>query len=83
MATEEHGGGKQMLRFRVWPKWTRFTLLPLILFAGISLASASDGAWLVSVVCAALSILIVTRTLFESAAAYGVVSGGLRKLGAS
>jgi GT2 family glycosyltransferase len=83
MAVEEHGAGRQMLRFRVWPKWSRFALLPVIGFAAISIAAAADGAWLASAICVVVAVLIVVRTLFESGAACGAVCGQLRQLGAS
>ncbi|MGD8937167.1 MAG: glycosyltransferase [Thiogranum sp.] len=83
MAIEEHGAGRQLMRFRVWPEWNRFALLPAILFSGISIASALDGAWPVSAISAAALVLILARTLFECGAAYGALSGGLGKLGAS
>jgi GT2 family glycosyltransferase len=83
MATEEHGAGRQMVRFRIWPKWSRFAVLPFILFAAISIASSLDGAWAVSVLSAIPVLLILARTLSETGSAIGDVSGALRKLGAS
>lgn len=83
MATEEHGGGRQMRRFRVWPKWSRFALLPLIVLAGIAAASAADGAWPVSALTAILALLILVRALLETGGAVGALSGALQKLGAS
>ncbi|UCE76105.1 MAG: glycosyltransferase [Gammaproteobacteria bacterium] len=80
MATEEHGGGRQMMRFRVWPKWSRFALLPAVLFAGISIFSAADDAWLVSTLCAVVFVLIVARALLESGAAIGALCDHLQKL---
>ena len=80
MATEEHGGGRQMMRFRVSPKWSRFAVLPAVLFAGISIVSAADGAWLVSTLCAVVFVLIVARTLLESGAAIGALCDRLQKL---
>ena len=81
MATEEHGGGRQMVRFRLWPKWSWFAVLPAILFTGIAIGSATDGAWLVSALSAVPVLLILTRTLSETGTAIGDVSGVLRKLG--
>jgi hypothetical protein len=83
MATEEHGGGREMVRFRVWPKWSWFVVLPAILFAGISIGSATDGAWLVSALSAILVVLILARALSETGTVIGRVSAVLRKLGAS
>jgi hypothetical protein len=83
MATEEHGGGRQMMRFRLWPKWSRFALLPVFVLAGIATASAADGAWLASALTAVPALLIVLRALLETGGAVAALSGALRKLGAS
>ena len=68
MAIEEHGGGRQLARFRLWPVWS-----PLVVVAPILLALAV-AAWVAdeAVVAAALLVgaaLVTARTLQEGAAA--------------
>jgi hypothetical protein len=44
MAVEEHGGAKQMVRFRIWPRVERVTALCAALLALLALAAFRDGA---------------------------------------
>jgi GT2 family glycosyltransferase len=82
MATEEHGGGKQMLRFRLWPRWNGFAILTAVLFAAVSIGSAADGAWMATAPAAVCALLILARTVYESGTALGALSEFLRKPGA-
>jgi glycosyltransferase involved in cell wall biosynthesis len=74
MGTEEHGAGRQMMRFRVWPKWSLGSVLLVVLFIVISTGSALDGAWLPSVASALLGLSIIVRGVFETGTAIGAVS---------
>jgi len=77
VGTEEHGAGSQMMRFRMRPGWSSFSLLLVVLFAFISTGSAMDGAWLPSMVSAFLAIAIVVRGVFETGFAIGAASSPL------
>jgi hypothetical protein len=68
-ATEEHGAGRQLTRFALWPrfrvKWAFVTLAFVILF----LLAASSQAW---IACALLGVIVlglVGRALYECAGA--------------
>ncbi|MEJ2140564.1 MAG: glycosyltransferase family 2 protein, partial [Gammaproteobacteria bacterium] len=74
MGIEEHGAGRQMMRFRVWPKWSLSSVLLVVLFIVISTGSALDGAWLPSVASALLGSAIIVRGVFETGTAIGAVS---------
>jgi hypothetical protein len=60
MAVEEHGSGKQLLRFRSWPKLRMLGLGVALTLTLVACAAKLDGAWLVSVVLgiAAAGVLI-------------------------
>jgi len=81
MTTEEHGAGKQMVRFRVSPKWSTLALVPAMLFTLISLGAAGDDAYPVSVLSAVCAIIVVMRALADSGFAAGSVSEALGQLG--
>ena len=67
MAIEEHGAGKQLVRFRSWPVWSLGGLLLLLLFALLSTGAALDGAWVASLILGAVALLLALRMLEECA----------------
>jgi hypothetical protein len=77
LAPEEHGGGRQLLRFRVYPwvppAWV--TLAALSLVAG--LGAAAGGALLVAAPLGLAAALVAARAWFDSGQAIGVVRGVL------
>lgn len=83
MATEDHGSSRQMVRFRISPKWCRTALMLAALFAVISLGAAGDGAYTVSVLSAVFSVAIIARVSADSGFAAGSVSDALQQLGQS
>jgi hypothetical protein len=79
MTTEEHGAGRQMVRYKAWPKWSVSAVLLIVLFGAISTGSAIDGVWPVSAVSSVLGLLTLARGLFETGIALGAVSIVLRQ----
>lgn len=79
MATEEHGRGRQLLRFRVWPICSRIVLLVIVVFLGLAGFAARDGAWLVAVVLGAGALLLAFRALAEWAGAVMAIRRALRR----
>jgi GT2 family glycosyltransferase len=73
MTTEEHGGGKQLFRFCLWPKWPRPGLAVIGAFILLAVGAAFDHQWLVAILFAEVALLLAVRALREVAAAMGVV----------
>ncbi len=67
MAIEEHGGGKQLVRFRSWPVWSFGGLMLLLLFALLSAGAALDGAWAAFVILGGVALLLAL-SIFEGCA---------------
>jgi len=67
MAIEEHGAGKQLVRFRSWPVCSSGGLMLLFLFALLSSGAALDRAWVASVLLGGVAILLTLR-MFEECA---------------
>ncbi len=69
LTVEEHGDGKQMVRTRMRPRfaWKSLWLFPL--FLGLSIASVTDGAWIVCAVLSLITAVLVVRPLKEAAIA--------------
>jgi hypothetical protein len=69
---EEHGGGRQMVRARLWPRWSRLvvTLLGMLLLAAAD--AAYDGRWVAAALLAASGVLLAARAIRESGVAIAV-----------
>jgi hypothetical protein len=81
MAVEEHGAGRQLLRFRFWPRLWRFGILLAILLGLLAVAAAQDGAWAGVAALGACALLLTSRILVESASAVAVLRAAVRRVG--
>jgi hypothetical protein len=79
LAVEEHDGGRQIVRFRVWPRCSPPGLGAILLGAAGSAAAALDQAWAASIPLGAVTALLAGRTLLECAAATGAILGVLKR----
>jgi O-antigen biosynthesis protein len=68
MVIEEHGAGRQLVKFRIWPRWLPGGGIVILLFASLSAGAALDQAWLASVILGVVATLTALRTLQEYAA---------------
>jgi GT2 family glycosyltransferase len=68
MAIEEHGAGRQLVRFRVWPRMWGGTALVAAL-ALLAAGAAHDGAWAACCLLGGLAALVVGRAAHECSVA--------------
>ena len=80
MAIEEHGAGKQMLRFRFWPRCSTVGGAVALTLACCSIAGALGRAWTACIILGALALLLGGAILHECAIATAALLRGLRKL---
>lgn len=80
MATEEHGAGKQMVHFRVWPKWSAFALVPVLPLLLISFGAGEDGAYMVSALSAVCAIVVIAGALLDTGFAKGALCNALGQM---
>src|SRR6266571_3747681 len=73
LAVEEHAPGKQLLRFKLSQTYSRLALALCVVFAVMSAAALSYGAWAQSIISGLGAILIVARTLTDSASSTGTM----------
>jgi hypothetical protein len=73
MAVEEHGGGKQLVRFRAWPRCYPVGIALTLLFAGLSAAAAFSEAWITCAVLNFVAFLFMIRIYRECASAMSAV----------
>jgi hypothetical protein len=69
MAIEEHGGGKQLVRFRTWPRCSSAGVVVIALFALLSGGAALDRAWVASAILGAVAATLALRMLWECSVA--------------
>ncbi len=68
--SEEHGGGRQQIRFRVWPRlsWSG----PALALTSLALAITAAGeAAYISAVFGAITVLIIARIVVDAGTAVG------------
>ncbi len=79
---EEHGGGRQLVRVRVWPRFTWSARVAIILFACLCVVAARDDALVACTALALIAALLLIRSLRECGTAINsvrcVVEDGLQ-----
>jgi hypothetical protein len=69
MAVEEHGGGKQLVRFKAWPRCSAAGYMFAILFAALAAGAAVAQAWVAFGVLNFIALLAVMRMFVECGSA--------------
>ena len=80
MAIEEHGAGRQLVRFRAWPTCTIGAALLVALIVGLAVAAIVDGALAVGLLLTAVVGLVVTRVAYEEATALAALLRSLKRI---
>jgi hypothetical protein len=69
MVIEEHGAGKQMVRFRLWPWCPPFGVAVTGIFIALCSAAAFDKAWIASALLGSVALFLTVRIFSECALA--------------
>jgi hypothetical protein len=77
MALEEHGSGKQLLRFRTWPRFSLGAMLLSLTLGILSIAAALDRSELASVSLGLFAISLSLRLAQECSAAMFTICSAL------
>jgi GT2 family glycosyltransferase len=80
MASEDHDWGRQLIRFRSWPRLSPKGIVPALLSAALSTGAALDHAWIACAVLGVMSLSLVLLTLQECAAATAAVFRALHTM---
>jgi hypothetical protein len=62
---EEHGGGRQLIRVRVWPRFSWFAVTVIFLFVCLSVLAARDDALVACTALGSIAALLLIRSLRE------------------
>jgi hypothetical protein len=73
VAVEEHGAGRQFVRIRSWPRFSRIGAAVVFGLAALGVGAALDGAWAAAAVLAGGALLIIASMLQDCATAAGVL----------
>ena len=66
MVPEEHGDGKQLLRFSIRSHISRWGLTLIVIFSVFGVLAAVDSAWFVSAVLIGFAAVFALRARFEA-----------------
>jgi hypothetical protein len=80
LTIEEHGGGKQFLRFKCWPVYTLNSFIPLILLVALSTLAAIDEQWIMSCLFCVAALAILLRILADASNAINSLRVAVTKL---
>ena len=81
LALEEQGGGCQMVRFRVWPRFSKAASALTLSVTGLAIGAAFDGAYEAAVVLGLAATMLGGRILAEAGASMSALLGAIRKSG--
>jgi GT2 family glycosyltransferase len=81
MAIEEHGGGKQQILFRSWPRFSLISSVSTLLFLVLCALAVVHGAWTAGILLGLFSLLLAARTLGDCAAATASYLSALKQPG--
>jgi hypothetical protein len=76
-AVEEHGGGRQMVLFRAWPRFSAFALTAIVAFGALALAAGVAGAWPAAGVLGLIAGATALRAILEASLAMGAVGSAI------
>jgi len=83
LATQSYGTGRQLLRYRIIPRYSGLALAVFALFALLSVGAGLSGTWIPSIVSGLLAGLLVTSLILGTGLATGRLRDALRRSGAS
>ncbi len=73
VAVEEHGAGRQLVRIRSWPRFSRIGAGVALGFAALAVGAALDGVWVAAAVLGVAVVAILGSTIQDCATAAGVL----------
>ena len=81
LTIEEHGGGKQLLRFRIWAKYPVASIVLSIALGVLSGAAAADSSYVASLILGFSSALLIVTCSADKARAMYELSNAFSLLG--
>ncbi len=79
-AVEEHGSGRQLMRYRNWPRYSVGGIVLIGILVALSIVAALDGALAASAVLDTAAGLVLLRGSLECSRAAGALRGAIRRV---
>jgi glycosyltransferase involved in cell wall biosynthesis len=83
LATQSYGTGRQLLRYRIVPRYSGLVLAVCALFAVISVGAGLSGNWIPSIVSGFATGFLTARAILDTGSATGRLRDILERSGAS
>lgn len=80
LAVEEHGSGKQLLRWRIWPHAQGLYWMTAAVLSALSIGAGVDEAWMAAGVIGACVVLVSLRAAVECGRGIGWARHALEEL---
>jgi len=80
MAVEEHGAGRQYIRFNLWPKISTKAIASILFFATISSIVAFIQEWTAFTIVGAITMILVLYTFKECTITSGAIRHVLKQI---
>jgi GT2 family glycosyltransferase len=77
MTVEEHGGGRQLFRFRIRPRLTLGTVLFVVLAGAVIALAAASGATAAAATLAAVALVVGLRAIAEASLSTAALHRGI------
>jgi hypothetical protein len=81
MAIEEYPQGKQLMRWRSWPRFSLVAVVAGIVCAALAIGAANGGGAVATAVFGVFAIALFARTVRDAAAATGSIVRILHAMG--
>jgi hypothetical protein len=79
LAVEEHAPKKQLLRFRIIPRCSRFAVAIVAFLSTLSVAAFGSTAWFPGAVSMLAALLVATRAVGDAGFSGGILLEALRR----
>jgi GT2 family glycosyltransferase len=80
MAVEEHGGGRQMLRFRLWPKFSRIGIGLTLSLGALAVGAGLAGAWIALAVLGTVAVVLAVTSVKDCSIAMGMLLATIQEV---
>ena len=79
MDVEEHGAGRRLVRFRVWPRWPLLGPLLILALVDLSTVAARDEAWAAATLLSAGALLLLNGVVRHAMSAMAALLGAIER----